>query len=189
MARLGEAGAAERAAAITSALVARLWDREDGLFYPSGPGGEPLRVSTWASLAPLILPGLPEEIGNRLVDEHLLSERRYWLPFPVPSVSAEEPAFRRGDTGWPIRRYWRGPTWLFSTRFALDGLLRLGRGDEARELASRTADLVLRQGFREYYDPFSGRGFGGRAFAVSAMALDCWERARPARPPGGTGPP
>jgi hypothetical protein len=189
MARLGEAGAAERAAAITSALVARLWDREDGLFYARGPDGEPLRVSTWASLAPLILPGLPEEIAARLVDEHLLSERRYWLPFPVPSVSAEEPCFRRGDAGWPIRRYWRGPTWLFSTRFALDGLLRLGRGHEALELARRTAELVLRQGFREYYDPFSGRGLGGRAFAVSAMALDCWVRAQPSRPPGGTEPP
>jgi hypothetical protein len=189
MARLGEPGAGERAAALTASLVDRLWDPEDGFFYARGPDGRPLRVSTWAGLAPLILPRLPGEVGRRLADEHLLSERRYWLPFPVPSVSAEEPSFRRGDTGWPIRRYWRGPTWLFATRFALDGLLRLGRPDEARELARRTAGLVLRNGFREYYDPFSGRGYGSRAFAVSAIALDCWERARTGRPPGGAGSP
>lgn len=178
MARLGEPGAAERAERVTAALTARLWDEEDGIFYAQGPDGRPLRVSTWAGLAPLALPRLPEEIARRLIEEHLLSPRRYWLPFPVPSVSASEPSFRRGDTGWPIRRYWRGPTWLFTTRFMLDGLLRAGRRAEARDLATRTAALTLREGFREYYDPFSGRGLGGRGFSVSSMALDCLVRAQ-----------
>ena len=88
-------------------------------------------------------------------------------------MSAAEPAFRPGDTGRPLRRYWRGPTWLFATRFAVDGLLRAGREDAARDLAARTAALVLREGFREYYDPYTGRGLGARAFGVSAIALDC----------------
>lgn len=178
MARLGEPGAAEHAERVTAALTARLWDEEDGIFYAHGPDGRPLRVSTWAGLAPLALPRLPEEVARRLIEEHLLSARRYWLPFPVPSVSASEPSFRRGDTGWPIRRYWRGPTWLFTTRFMLDGLVRAGRAAEARDLATRTAALTLREGFREYYDPFSGRGLGGRGFSVSSMALDCLARAQ-----------
>ena len=182
MARLGEGGAAERAERITRALVARLWDPKRGIFLPRGPDGEALGVSTWAGLAPLALPRLPEEITRRLIEDHLLHPRRYGLPFPVPSVSAQEPSFRPGDTGWPIRRYWRGPTWLFATRFVLDGLLRAGRRDEARDLAGRTAGLVLREGFREYYDPFTGRGMGARGFAVSAIALDCILRAEGASP-------
>ncbi len=173
MARLGEAGARERAARITAAMIARLWDPADDLFHPRGPRDEPLRVSTWAGLAPLALPALPQEIGRRLIEDHVLDTRRYWLPVPVPSVSAEEPSFRRGETGWPLRRYWRGPTWLFATRFVLDGLLRLGYDAQAAELVRRTSDLVMREGFREYYDPFSGHGMGGRAFSVSAIALDC----------------
>ena len=60
--------------------------------------------------------------------------------------------------------------------------LRAGRDDEARDLAGRTAALVLREGFREYYDPYTGRGFGARAFGVSAMALDCLLRAEGASP-------
>jgi hypothetical protein len=182
MARLGEPGAADRAARITAALTARLFDRGAGMFFPLGPDGAPLRVSTWAGLAPLALPRLAGDVAARLIDEHLLARHRYWLPFPVPSVSAEEPSFRRGDTGVPIRRYWRGTTWLFSTRFVLDGLLRAGRQEAALELARRTATLVLREGFREYYDPYSGRGFGGRGFAVSTMALDCLLRAGGASP-------
>jgi hypothetical protein len=182
MARLGEHGAAERAERITAALVARLWDPGRAIFHARGPDGEPLRVATWAGLAPLALPRLPEEIARRVVEEQVLEPRRFWLPYPVPSVSAEEPSFRRGDTGWPIRRYWRGPTWLFATRFVVDGLLGAGRVGEARDLARRTEALVLREGFREYYDPFSGRGMGGRAFAVGAIALDCLLRAEAASP-------
>jgi hypothetical protein len=182
MARLGEAGAEERAERVTGALVARLWDDEQAIFHPRGPDGERLRVDTWAGLAPLALPRLPQEVAVRLADEQLLDPRRFWLPFPVPSVSAREPSFRPADTGFPLRRYWRGPSWPFTTRFAVDGLLRAGRVEEARDLAGRTAALVLREGFREYFDPFSGRGIGARSFGVSAMALDCLLRAEAGSP-------
>ncbi len=182
MARLGEPGAAERAGHVTEALVARLWDPDRAIFHPRGPDGERLAVATWAGLAPLALPRLPEEVARRLAEEQLLEPRRFWLPFPVPSVSAEEPSFRPTDTGFPLRRYWRGPSWPFTTRFAVDGLLRAGRADEARDLAGRTAALVLREGFREYFDPFSGRGIGARSFGVSAIALDCLLRAEGASP-------
>ncbi|HEX2507937.1 MAG TPA: hypothetical protein VHK23_06420, partial [Miltoncostaeaceae bacterium] len=122
------------------------------------------------------------EVAVRLADEQLLDPRRFWLPFPVPSVSAREPSFRPADTGLPLRRYWRGPSWPFTTRFAVDGLLRAGRVEEARDLAGRTAAVVLREGFREYFDPFSGRGIGARSFGVSAMALDCLLRAEAGSP-------
>ena len=182
MARLGEPGARERAGRITAALVARLWDPGRGIFHPIGPGGEPLRVATWGGLAPLALPQLPGEVARQMIEEQALDPRRFWLPVPVPSVSAQEPSFRPGETGFPLRRYWRGPTWLFATRFVLDGLLRAARVEEARELAGRTAALVLREGFREYYDPFTGRGMGARAFGVSAIALDCLLRTEGASP-------
>ncbi|MBJ7455090.1 MAG: hypothetical protein JHC74_03420 [Thermoleophilia bacterium] len=178
MGRLGEPGAQARSAEIVEALVAHLWDERDGIFHPRGPRGERLRVATWAGLAPLILPGLPPEIRRRLVDEHVLRAGRFAVPFPVPSVSVQEATFRRRHTGWPIRRYWRGPSWIFSTRFVIDGLLAAGRTEAARDLARRTEALVLREGFREYYDPFTGAGMGGRAFSVSAMALDCRARVR-----------
>ena len=47
------------------------------------PAGARPAVSTWAALAPLALPDLPEEIGRRLVEEHLLDPRRYWLAGPA----------------------------------------------------------------------------------------------------------
>jgi hypothetical protein len=41
---------------------------------------------------------------------------------------------------------------------------------------------VLSEGFREYFNPLTGRGFGARSFGVSAMALDCLLRAEAGSP-------
>ena len=49
---------------------------------------------TWASLAPLALPDLPEEIGRRLVEEHLLNEREFLTPVAPPSVAASRAELR-----------------------------------------------------------------------------------------------
>ncbi len=182
LARLGVTGAEDRAREVTAAIVRRLYDPDRGIFFPRGPGGRPLRVATWAGLAPLALPGLPEEVGRRLVGEHLLHPGRFGLPWPVPSVSADEPSFRPGDTGWPIRRYWRGPSWPFTPPFLVPGLLRLGEHGAARDLVGRLVAQAAREGFREYHDPVSGRGLGGRAFAPGAVLLDLMALTAPGRP-------
>jgi hypothetical protein len=182
LARLGHAPAAARARQVTTALVERLWDPVAGIFHAEGPDGWPLRVATWAGLAPLALEGLPEEVGRRLVERQLLDPERFWLPYPVPSTSAAEPAFAPGRQGLVLPRYWRGPTWLFTPTFVLPGLLRLGYFRQARHLVERSLTLVAREGFREYYDPYSGRGLGASGFAVSAIVLDLV--ARLGREPG-----
>src|SRR5205823_5160032 len=81
---------------ITPRIVERLYDERSGLFHQivaRGSERAPTRhpVVTWAALSPLALPDLPEEIGRRLVEEHLLNPHRFWLPVPPPSVSADEP--------------------------------------------------------------------------------------------------
>ena len=174
LARLGEPGAAARAASLTSSLVDRLFDKKAGIFFPEGPNGERLRVSTWAGLAPLALQGLPPSIGHRIANEHLLNPRCFWLDYPVPSTAACEPTFVPGvDRYLWIDRYWRGPTWLFSTWFILRGLLQLGYEAEAAHLADRTMALVRRSGFREYFNPNTGEGMGANNFAVSTIAVEC----------------
>ena len=159
---------------ITPALIDRLWDERRGLFLdvargkvakvgetdPVG-GDHRIRVSTWSALAPLALPDLPEEIGRRLVEEHLLDPRKYWLPYPPTSVSAQEPSFEPRRWKRPLRRlYWRGPTWINSAWLIWMGLLRQGYAPEALEMAKRLSEAVVREGLREYYEPLHRRGPG-----------------------------
>ena len=66
---------------ITPALVDRLWDERLGMFCDEAqPGGARPAVETWAALAPLALPDLPESIGRRLVEEHLLDPKSLLAP-------------------------------------------------------------------------------------------------------------
>lgn len=129
-------------------------------------------MKTWDSLGPLALPDLPEEIGRRLVEEHLLSKSEFWTPVAPPSVAVDEPDYEAGDGRGPVRRYWRGPTWVNSAWLVWLGLRRLGYEAEAQQLADGVIAAVAREGLREYYDPRDGNGMGAEDFAWSALVAE-----------------
>jgi hypothetical protein len=161
---------------VTEALVERLWDPGRGLFVDeAGPAGGRPRVSTIASLTPLALPDLPEAIGRRLVEEHLLSPREFATAVAPPSVAVSEPSYEPGGGRGPVRRYWRGPTWVNSAWMVWIGLRRLGYEDEAARLAEGLFGAVERHGLREYYDPRDGTGLGAEDFAWSALVVELAE--------------
>ena len=157
----------------TPALVDRLWDERRGLFLDEAqPGGVRPQTLTWASLAPLALPDLPEAIGRRLVEEHLLNEREFLTPVAPPSVAVGERGYEPGGGRGPIRRYWRGPTWVNSAWMVWIGLRRLGYEAEATRLADGVIGAVAREGLREYYDPRDGTGMGAKDFTWSALIAE-----------------
>jgi hypothetical protein len=160
----------------TPALVDRLWDERRGLFVDEAqPGATRPDVLTWTAFAPLALPDLPEEIGRRLVEEHLLSRLEFLTPVAPPSVAVSEPSYEPGGGHGPIRRYWRGPTWINSTWMAWLGLRRLGYEAAAQRLADGVIAAVAREGLREYYDPRTGKGLGAKDFAWSALVAELAE--------------
>jgi Mannosylglycerate hydrolase MGH1-like glycoside hydrolase domain len=157
----------------TPALVARLWDERRGLFLDEvQPGGARPAIVTWAALAPLALPDLPEEIGRRLVEEHLLDDGEFLTPVAPPSVAVSEHSYEPGGSRGPIRRYWRGPTWINAAWLLWLGLRRLGYQQEAERMAAGLIGAVEREGLREYYDPRTGRGLGAKDFAWSALIAE-----------------
>ncbi len=157
----------------TGAMVERLWNESRGLFLDEAqPGGSRPAVVTWAALAPLALPDLPETIGRRLVEEHLLSKREFLTPVAPPSVAASEPSYEPGGSRGPIRRYWRGPTWINAAWLLWLGLRRLGYHQEADRMADGLIAAVEREGLREYYDPRTGKGLGAKDFAWSALIAE-----------------
>jgi len=157
----------------TPALVDRLWDERRGLFLDEAqPGGLRPQTLTWASLAPLALPDLPEEIGRRLVEEHLLNASEFLTPVAPPSVAVGEPGYEPDGGHGPIRRYWRGPTWVNSAWMVWLGLRRLGYEAEAEQLANGVIGTAAREGLREYYDPRNGKGQGAKDFAWSTLIAE-----------------
>lgn len=162
---------------LTPALIERTWNERAGLFSPVARPQPRGRIPvTIAALAPLALPDLPEAIGRRLVEEHLLDEGQFLSPVPPPSVSLAEPGFTLRDAGRIGQRlYWRGPTWLNAAWLVWIGLQRLGYREPAAALAARLGATVERFGLREYYNPFNGAGMGAINFAWSTLVLELLE--------------
>jgi glycogen debranching enzyme len=161
---------AARAARVERALLERCYDERTGLFYDLAGGGERLvQVSTWSSLAPLALEGIPEDVRRRLVEEHLLHERRYRAQCGIPSVAIEEPSFKPGFSRW---RCWRGPSWMNTAWLLVPAMRSLGYVEDAERVVRSLARSVDRSGFREYYNPLSGQGLAARAFGFSTLIVD-----------------
>jgi glycogen debranching enzyme len=117
---------------------------------------------------PLVLPDLPLRITSRLV-AHLTDEREFWLPCPLPSIAASDPAF---DPHFATSAIFRGPSWVNLNWYLYWGLRAHGHHDLARELALRTLAMVVRGGLRECYDPFDATGYGAHDFGWSALVLN-----------------
>src|SRR6266702_5437433 len=129
-----------RAARVLAALETKCWDEERGVFWDlAGRSEEPAKTLTFSSLFPLILDDLDPSKARRLIDEHLLNEREFWLPYPVPSVAATEPSF---DPKWRTNTTWRGPTWINVNWYLYWGLRAHGRANIASELVDRTVRMM-----------------------------------------------
>ena len=159
-----------RAQHTEDALLERCWDPRRGLFDDlAGRRERRVQVSTWSSLAPLAIPGIPEEIRRRMVEEQLLHPGRYRAAYGIPSVSLQEPTFNPRFAMW---RCWRGPAWMNTAWLLVPAMAELGYTDAARRIVDSLADAVQRHGFREYYNPLTGRGLGARGFGFATLLID-----------------
>lgn len=159
-----------RAIRTEGALLDRCLDESTGLFFDlAGRDERPVATSTWSSLAPLALPTLPEGVRRRLVEEHLLHPRRYLVPYGIPSVAVEEPSFK---PGWDRLRTWRGPSWMNTAWLLIPAMRELGYETEAARVVDGLATAVERGGWREYYDPLTGRGLGARDFGFATLLVE-----------------
>jgi hypothetical protein len=69
--------------------------------------------------------------------------------------------------------YWRGPVWINMNWMFWLGLLEYGYEKEAKVIQEGVFELIHRHGIREYYDPYTGKGLGGKNFSwTAALVID-----------------
>jgi hypothetical protein len=160
----------QRSRRVLAALQDKCWDDRAGVFWDLyGWAEQPATTLTFTSLFPLVLSGLDREMARRLVEEHVLNEREFWLPYPIPSVAATEPSF---DPEWKTDVTWRGGTWLNSNWYLYWGLRTHGYTDVASELVRRTVEMIARGGNREFFNPYTAAGQGAHDFGWTTLVLD-----------------
>ena len=164
---------------VLAALEEKCWDERSGLFWDLyGYEESRAHTLTFSSLFPLIVDSLDRHMVWRLVEEHLLNEGEFWLPYPVPSVAASEPSF---DPDYRTCAIWRGPTWANVNYYLYWGLRSHGYPDVASELAKRTVQMIGTGGMREFFNPYTAEGQGAVDFGWTALVLDLihaegWDR-------------
>jgi glycogen debranching enzyme len=155
---------------VTSRLLRRCWDQRRGVFRDiDAVTGEPEDTLTISGLFPIIVDSIPDSVATRVIDEHLLNPEEFWLPYPLPSVAANEATF---DPDFATRAIFRGSSWVNLNWYLYWGLRDRGRPGAASELARRTIAAVARSGLRECYGPYDAGGHGASSFAWSSLVLD-----------------
>jgi glycogen debranching enzyme len=151
----------EAAERIRAALLARLWDAEDGFRARDLRADRIIPVRTIGGFAPMLDPELPADVVDALAD--LLESPRFMgaAGYPVPSCEVRAAEFDR-------TRYWRGPSWVSANWMVRQAAITHGRRSLAAALQTSTLRLVRQSGFRECFDPFDGVGRGCRDFSCSA---------------------
>ena len=167
---LGATGTARRARAerLTGALVDRLWDPAEGMFFCRDVRTDELIPERGVSgLVPLLLPTLPRDTAAALV-------RTVRGPhFGLGSATRLVPSYDLTGHAFDPHRYWRGPAW-FNTNWLVERGLRLhGEHTRAQRLRGALLETADTSGFAEYVDPYTGEACGALGFSwTAALTLD-----------------
>ncbi len=154
-------------------ILRYMYDEADAAFYDlAGHNFQKLKVRTGTIFFPVVLRQVPEEVCKRVLHRHLQQKDGFHVPYPIPSLAVNEPAFNP-DASLYI---WRGPTWVMFNWFMHGHLLEAGYRQEAQDLLLSIKRLIAKSGFREYYNPFTGEGHGAEEFTWSGLVLDMIRR-------------
>lgn len=155
------------------------WDDDAGCYFPRWDLEDPQlsKVMTAQSLLPLFAGYMKKERYERLVEEHLLSPHEFWLEYLIPFNPLCELV---GAKPWVDRYLWSGHCiWVNMNWLIVVGLLENGFSDLACEIVLKTAEMIKREGFWEFYDSRNGKGRRVSGFNWPALVLDMIARVWP----------
>mgnify|MGYP000088294684 CR=1 FL=1 len=140
-------------------ILREMWDEEEGAFF-SLYKGEKIKVLNASTFLPLLFEKIEPYKVERLVKEHLLKD--FWTNYPVPY----DP-YISSDIDWRGKQ-----TWIVINWYVVRGLEDKGYNKLAEVIKERSIELVMREGFREWYDSETGEGGGALEFTPSALILE-----------------
>jgi len=107
-----------------------------------------------------------------MVKEQILNSDKFWLPYPIPSIVKDEPKFRVNSRLNGIEYDWRGGTWINTNWFIVYGLRHYGFSEIANKIKEKSVELIMKSGFRESFNPLTGKGIGAKDFSWSTLVID-----------------
>lgn len=162
----------DRAKRATKELIRISWSEKHNAFLDVyGKNNRQIPILTPTIFLPMLLPDVPDAMAHAVIEEHLSNQDEFALPYPLPSVAKNTPAFNPKESLY----IWRGPTWVVFNWFLYQCLYCRGHKKEAVALHESVKTLIAQSGFREYYNPLTGEGYGAKNFTWSGLIVDMYE--------------
>ena len=158
-----------RADKLTQLINDVFWDDKDGFYYDRNEKtGKSIKVKSIAGFFPLWAGVAPPNRAKRLIQEHLLNEKEFWLKYPIATYAKTEVDYYQGGNN---ECNWRGSSWMPMNYIIFHGLIHYGYQAIARDLAYRCYHLALDENphTREWFDAETGAGQGHVFWGFSTL--------------------
>ncbi|HYF29333.1 MAG TPA: trehalase family glycosidase [Candidatus Paceibacterota bacterium] len=124
-----------------------------------------LKVATWAHFIPLFAGLYTKDEADALIQHHFHNPSTFYSPYGIRTVSKQEPSYRPDG-------FWRGPIWFAPHWFIYKGLKSYGYEKEAAWIKEVSRGHIDKNGFREYFNPETGKAYGAHNFTWGTLVLD-----------------
>ena len=138
---------------VASVLGTCLWDDKRGALFDKDKHGKTIDVLCHNTLRCMYWGSVSQYMADRFVREHLLNPEEFWTPLPLPSVAANDPAFRNA-----VENNWSGQCEGLTYQRAILALERYGCEKLVPVLGKKLFQVLLDGGllFVQQFDPFTG---------------------------------
>jgi glycogen debranching enzyme len=159
---------------VSGSILKLMYQEDDHAFYDlAGHENKQLRSLSFSIFFPIVLPDTPAGVSKKIIEKHLFNKDEFDLPFPIPSLAKSEKIFNPSEADSLFFDFlWRGPTWPMQNWFLYKWLLTNGYKEFAEKLLLSLKKLIELSGFREYYNPFTGKGYGAKKFTWPGLVVD-----------------
>ncbi len=154
----------------TASMQKKLWNRKQGIFndYDLYNDNE-IGVETASGFLPLYSGDATVKQAKKLykyLESASFCAMHQGNCFSVPNFNMMHEEFDQVN-------YWRGPIWINMNWMLYHGLKSYGFREKAMSVMEDILELVRLYGFREYYDPYKGMGYGTNSFSwTAALFID-----------------
>ena len=154
---------------VSRSMLEVMYDQESAAFLDVyGKKNKKIQVLTPTIFYPVVLKEIPQDIVEKVIRTHFLHGKEFDAPFPIPSLAKNHPSFNPSESIY----IWRGPTWIVNNWFMHQFFMEKGYRKESKRLVESIRALVEKSGFREYYNPFTGEGYGAKDFTWAGLVAD-----------------
>lgn len=139
--------------AVAHVIHEKLWDDTRGALFDKDKHGNVINVLCHNTLRCMYWGSISKDMADRFVREHLLNPDEFWTHLPLPSVAANDPAFRNA-----VENNWSGQCEGLTYQRAILALERYGYEKLVPVLGKKLLDTVWDGGllFVQQFDPFTG---------------------------------